>query len=180
MDLIFDRFPTPIGTFLLVSDGTALMALDFHDDEDGLRRMVRRFYGPASLRRGRLPRPITAALEAYFSGDLEATNAIRVGTAGTPFQQRVWAELRRIPVGSTTSYGALAARLGQPGAGRAVGLANGSNPVAVVVPCHRVIGADGSLTGFGGGLDRKRWLLAHEGVTLARAPEAQLALFPAP
>jgi O-6-methylguanine DNA methyltransferase len=180
MDLIFDRFPTPIGAFLLVSDGAALMALDFHDDEDGLRRLVRRFYGSAPLRRGRLPSAITAALDAYFAGDLEATSAIPVGTAGTPFQQRVWSELRRIPVGSTTSYGALAARLGQPGAGRAVGLANGSNPVAVVVPCHRVIGADGSLTGFGGGLDRKRWLLTHEGVALAPSAQRQLALFPTP
>jgi len=103
------------------------------------------------------------ALEAYFAGDLSAIDDLPVMTTGTAFQSEVWAALRDIPAGSTTSYGALAARIGRPKAVRAVGLANGANPIGVVVPCHRVIGADASLTGYGGGLDRKRWLLAHEG-----------------
>ena len=91
-----------------------------------------------------------------------AIDQVQVETRGTPFQEEVWAELRRIPAGSTLTYGELAARLGRPGASRAVGRANGQNPVAIVVPCHRVVGAHGVLTGYGGGLDRKRWLLAHE------------------
>jgi len=108
------------------------------------------------------------SLEAYLAGDLRAIDSIPVRAPGTSFQQEVWAALRTIPVGTTTSYGALAAQLQRPSAMRAVGLANGSNPIAVVVPCHRVIGADGSLTGYGGGLERKRWLLEHEGVDLLK------------
>ena len=99
-----------------------------------------------------------------------ATNG-RFSERGTPFQRAVWAALRRIPAGETLSYGQLAAQIGKPKAVRAVGLANGSNPVGVVVPCHRVIGADGSLTGYGGGLPRKLWLLEHEGARLAPAKE---------
>lgn len=170
MHLTFDRFPSPIGTILLVSDGIALRALDFHDHEERLHQLMRRQYdGRATLEPGSVPGLITKALEAYFAGDLAATARIPVETGGTPFQRRVWAALRTIPPGTTTSYGALAAALGQPGASRAVGLANGANPIGIVVPCHRVIGANGSLTGFGGGLPRKQWLLEHEG--------AQLGLF---
>jgi methylated-DNA-[protein]-cysteine S-methyltransferase len=107
-------------------------------------------------------------LDAYFAGRLTAF-AVPLAAAGTPFQQRVWAALRRVPFGTTISYGALARALGRPGAARAVGLANGRNPIAIIVPCHRVIGADGTLTGYGGGLERKRWLLAHEETLSARA-----------
>jgi O-6-methylguanine DNA methyltransferase len=164
MHLTFDRFPSPIGTILLVSDGTSLRALDFHDHEDRLHRLLQRHYGgDIALDQGAIPPAIVRSLEAYFSGDIEATAAIPVETSGTAFQRRVWAALRQIPPGTTTSYGALASVLGQPGASRAVGLANGANPVGIVVPCHRVIGANGSLTGFGGGLSRKQWLLEHEG-----------------
>jgi len=169
MDLIFDRFPSPIGNLLLVSDGKALRALDFHDYEERMHRLMERQYGRVSLMPGPIPAAIARSLEAYFGGDLAATRSIPVETGGTPFQRRVWAALRNIPDGTTTTYGALAIALGQPGASRAVGLANGANPVGIVVPCHRVIGANGSLTGFGGGLDRKKWLLEHEG--------AQLGLF---
>ncbi|RIK91560.1 MAG: cysteine methyltransferase, partial [Proteobacteria bacterium] len=108
------------------------------------------------------PRPVAAALAAYFAGDLGALGALAIRPGGTDFQRRVWDALRRIPAGATTSYGALAERIGRPGACRAVGLANGANPIALVVPCHRVIGADGSLTGYAGGAPRKRWLLDHE------------------
>jgi methylated-DNA-[protein]-cysteine S-methyltransferase len=108
------------------------------------------------------PGGLTAALRAYFAGDLGAIDGLPVATGGTDFQRAVWAALREIPCGETRSYGELAQRIGHPTAVRAVGLANGANPVAVVVPCHRVIGADGSLTGYGAGIERKRWLLAHE------------------
>ncbi len=100
-------------------------------------------------------------LRAYFAGDLTEFD-VPLAMHGTDFQRRVWAGLREIPYGETLSYGELAARIGSSGASRAVGLANGRNPIAIIVPCHRVIGADGSLTGYGGGLDRKVWLLEHE------------------
>jgi methylated-DNA-[protein]-cysteine S-methyltransferase len=120
-----------------------------------------------ALRDGRAPRAVLAPLEAYFAGDLGALRAIPVATAGTAFQRAVWSALREIPPGTTLGYGALARRIGRPSAIRAVGAANGANPVSVVVPCHRLVGAGGALTGYGGGLARKRWLLAHEGVALA-------------
>ena len=106
------------------------------------------------------------ALRRYFAGDFDALDAVEVDTGGTPFQQEVWRALRRIPAGSTWSYARLASEIGRPSATRAVAAANGANPVSIVVPCHRVIGSDGSLTGYGGGLPRKRWLLVHEGALL--------------
>jgi O-6-methylguanine DNA methyltransferase len=109
-----------------------------------------------------VPAPVTEALTAYFDGDLRALDAVPTVTGGTDFQRSVWAALRDIPPGETEGYGQLAARIGRPSASRAVGAANGANPVAIIVPCHRVIGASGSLTGFGGGLSRKAWLLEHE------------------
>jgi methylated-DNA-[protein]-cysteine S-methyltransferase len=110
--------------------------------------------------------PARAQLLEYFCGE-RCDFELPLAPEGTPFQRAVWAALREIPYGETTTYGALARKLGKPGAMRAVGAANGRNPIAIVVPCHRVIGADGTLTGFGGGLPRKRWLLSHE---LARPP----------
>jgi methylated-DNA-[protein]-cysteine S-methyltransferase len=108
------------------------------------------------------PHGLSAAITQYFEGKLDAIDRIPVETGGTSFQQKVWRALRGIPCGSTTSYGQLARQIGHPAAVRAVGTANGANPVAVVLPCHRVIGANGSLTGYGGGIERKRWLLNHE------------------
>ena len=108
------------------------------------------------------PNGLTTAISNYFEGNLSAIDTLPVETGGTPFQQEVWRALRTIPCGTTTSYGKLAENIGRPTAVRAVGLANGANPVSVVVPCHRVIGANGSLTGYGGGIERKRWLLDHE------------------
>ena len=105
---------------------------------------------------------LTDAIGRYFAGELHAIDSLAVRTAGTPFQREVWRALREIPCGTTVSYAQLAERIGRPTAVRAVGLANGSNPVGVIVPCHRVIGSDGSLTGYGGGIKRKRWLLEHE------------------
>jgi methylated-DNA-[protein]-cysteine S-methyltransferase len=107
------------------------------------------------------------ALRRYFEGDIRALDRLEVDVAGTPFQRKVWTALRGIPVGSTTGYGMLARKIGAPGAARAVGLANGRNPVAIVIPCHRVVAHDGTLGGYGGGLRRKEWLLQHEGALLA-------------
>jgi methylated-DNA-[protein]-cysteine S-methyltransferase len=127
-----------------------------------MQRLLRRHYGDCTLVPARAPATVRAALTAFFEGDLEAITRLGVRTNGTEFQRRVWAALRAIPAGRTTTYGALATRIGAPTASRAVGLANGANPIAIVVPCHRVIGADGKLTGYGGGLERKQWLLDHE------------------
>jgi methylated-DNA-[protein]-cysteine S-methyltransferase len=163
--LMLDRLKTPIGEALLITDEDGrLRAFDWDDYDARLRHQLRRHYGASvPLVDGRAPQRIRAALDAYFAGDVARIDEIECRTAGTPFQRAVWAALRTIPVGRTLSYGALAAKLNAPKAMRAVGLANGANPISVVVPCHRVIGADGSLTGYGGGLERKRWLLAHEG-----------------
>jgi methylated-DNA-[protein]-cysteine S-methyltransferase len=158
-------FPTPIGEALLITDAEGnLRTLDFRDYEPRMRRLLRLQYGKEiELHDGPAPKPLLRALTAYFDGKIEALDDIACEMAGTPFQRSVWKSLRKIPAGKTTSYGALARRIGKPAAMRAVGAANGANPIAIVVPCHRVIGTDGSLTGYGGGLDRKRWLLKHEG-----------------
>jgi methylated-DNA-[protein]-cysteine S-methyltransferase len=151
---------------LMVTDGQhRLRALDWDDHEERMRRLLRRHYGDDGIRLRDRARPSGSrrALEAYFEGDLDAVTGLPTATDGTEFQRAVWDALRRIPVGHTISYGALAVSIGRPTATRAVGLANGANPIAIVVPCHRVIGANASLIGYGGGLDRKRWLLAHEG-----------------
>ena len=165
-----DRLPTPIGIALLVTDAEgALRALDWEEYEPRMRELLRLQYGAPVLEEGRAPDQIRAALTGYFAGDLACLNAIKWRVGGTAFQRKVWTALPAIPAGTTMSYGALAARLDMPKAVRAVGHANGSNPISVVVPCHRLIGANGSLTGYGGGLARKQWLLEHEGVVLKKA-----------
>lgn len=167
--LMLDRIKTPLGQALLITDEAhRLRALDWEDHAPRMQCLLRRHYGAnMSLDTGPAPRSLRQALEAYFAGGLDQLDAIECRTAGTPFQRAVWAALRTIRPGHTMSYGALAAALGTPKAVRAVGLANGANPISVVVPCHRVIGANGSLTGYGGGLERKRWLLTHEGACFA-------------
>ena len=167
--LLLDRVDSPLGEMLLVFDGEGrLRALDWEDHEPRLRRLLRLHYGTGlELETRRGPAEIIRRLKSYFAGDLSALDGIECRSGGTHFQRSVWAALRTIPAGRTLSYGALAAQLGQPRAVRAVGLANGANPIGIVVPCHRVIGADGSLTGYGGGLERKRWLLRHEGAVFA-------------
>lgn len=162
MKLLIDRFPSPIGEVLLVSDGQNLRALDFWDYEPRMHQLLRLHYGSYALQPARNPAGLSALVEQYMNGDLEAIAAIPVETGGTPFQKEVWAALRTIPLGRTTSYGALARQIKRPKAVRALGMANGANPVSIVVPCHRVIGSNGALTGYGGGLARKRWLLDHE------------------
>ena len=159
-----DRFATAIGeTFLVTDEAGYLRALDWADRESRMRRLLWRHYGPLAHEPGAAPENTRRALRDYFDGDVGRLRAIAWRTAGTPFQRTVWTALATILPGQTLSYGALAARLGRRKSVRAVGLANGANPVSLVVPCHRVIGADGSLTGYGGGLERKRWLLRHEG-----------------
>lgn len=165
LHLVLDRLPTPIGQMILVAshDGK-LRLLFFAENDDPIHRHLAYRYGIGKfdLQLERNPHGLTEALARYFAGDLHAINDLQVDTGGTPFQQEVWSALRTIPCGETTSYGKLAAQIGHPDAVRAVGAANGANPVAVVVPCHRVIGSNGSLTGYGGGIERKRWLLNHE------------------
>ena len=163
MQLTLDRIPSPVGEVLVVTDADGVVrALDFHDYEARLRLLLRRHYGEVVLTEGRAPEAVRRAVEAWFGGDLSAFDAVEVKTGGTDFQRSVWRALRDIPAGETRTYGQLAAAIGAPKAVRAVGLANGANPVGVIVPCHRVIGANGTLTGYAGGLERKRWLLAHE------------------
>jgi methylated-DNA-[protein]-cysteine S-methyltransferase len=154
----------PLGTWSLAASPRGLCLLHFEADWDYVSAALARRFGPVSLAEANDPCGAASALGAYFAGDLKAIDALPVDTEGTAFQQAVWSELRRIPVGRTTCYSELATRIGRPAAVRAVGAANGANPVAVVVPCHRVIGKDGGLTGYGGGLERKAWLLRHEGV----------------
>ncbi|GLR83966.1 methylated-DNA--[protein]-cysteine S-methyltransferase [Bradyrhizobium iriomotense] len=160
-----DRLTTPIGTALLVTDTDgALRALDWEDYERRMRELLHLQYGAVDLRAQRAPAEMRSALSGYFEGDLGRLTTIKWRVAGTPFQRKVWTALATIPIGTTQSYGALAAKLDMPKAVRAVGHANGSNPISVVLPCHRLIGANGSLVKYGGGLERKRWLLRHEGV----------------
>jgi len=177
--LTLDRIDAPIGAFLIATDDAGnLRAVDFWANEPALRALLKRQYGDTPTEFGQAPAPIRRAFEDYFAGDIRALERVPVATVGTAFQRKVWAALQTIPAGETRSYGQLAAEIGEPKAMRAVGLANGQNPIAIVIPCHRVIGADGSLTGFGGGLPRKRWLLHHEGAAFkenrkdaAKAPE---------
>jgi methylated-DNA-[protein]-cysteine S-methyltransferase len=162
MKLFLHEIPSPIGTIFLVTDGKSIRSLDFSDYEDRMHRLVRVRYGDAELTPAPAPAEFRKAFAAYFKGDITALDNLPVDADGTPFQRTVWSALRQIPAGTTISYGELARRVGNPKASRAVGLANGSNPVGIVVPCHRVIGANGALTGYGSGIERKRWLLDHE------------------
>jgi methylated-DNA-[protein]-cysteine S-methyltransferase len=171
---------TPIGPLVIAVRDGSLCAVAFDGDRSRVERMLRRRFPDLELRKVEDPDGLATRMRAYFEGDLSALDSIPVDLGGTPFQAKVWNELRRIPTGATVSYRNLATAIGAPKAVRAVGLANGANPVPIVVPCHRVIGADGGLTGYGGGLERKRWLLAHEGATGAKlrdSPTESLNLF---
>jgi len=160
--LIPVELDSPIGTIeIAVRDG-ALCALKFEDGGRPMHEVLTRRFGDVEPDRLPAQDPLIARFRDYFDGDLAALDAIEVDTGGTAFQRSVWAQLRRIPAGETASYRDVAAAIGVPGAVRAVGTANGSNPAGIVIPCHRVIRSDGDLGGYGGGLDRKRWLLQHE------------------
>jgi methylated-DNA-[protein]-cysteine S-methyltransferase len=166
VNLLVDRIESPIGDILIASDGKSLCAVEFDGDEKRLEAGLHKRFGGVEVCWVSDPQGFSRSMRAYFAGDLHALDKIPAATGGTEFQRRVWAALREIPCGSTSSYSELAKRIGNPRAIRAVGLANGSNPIPIVLPCHRVIGADASLTGYGGGLHRKRWLLEHEGAAL--------------
>jgi methylated-DNA-[protein]-cysteine S-methyltransferase len=157
----YTAFASPLGELTLTSDGPSLTGL-YMRLRDG-----RDPRGTARLDDGPF-REVRSQLEAYFEGELSEFD-VPLSLTGTPFQRRVWEELRRIPYGTTISYGELARRVGNPAASRAVGSANGKNPISIIVPCHRVIASGGGLGGFGGGLDRKEWLLSLETDTLRRS-----------
>jgi methylated-DNA-[protein]-cysteine S-methyltransferase len=161
-----EQLETPTGlVHIITDDQDRLRAVEWDDHGRRMQTLLRRHYGAAGVefRAATAPSAARIALQAYFAGDIHALAQLPTETNGTAFQCLVWQALCEIPAGETLSYSGLAAKIGRPSATRAVGLANGSNPIPIVVPCHRVIGADGSLTGFGGGMERKRWLLAHEG-----------------
>ena len=170
LELLIDRLPTPIGELIVVADREGrLRTIDWTDHEVRMKRLLDRQYGKGryTLTPRRDPGGLSTAMRRYFRGDNRAIADLPIETAGTPFQRSVWQALRKIQCGTTISYAELARRVGRPKAVRAVGLANGQNPISIVVPCHRVIGSNGSLTGYGGGLERKKWLLQHEGAPLA-------------
>lgn len=154
---------TPIDAVTLAARDGRVCLLHFGADDDALRATLRRWYPAESIEHAVDPAGAASALASYFAGDVTAVDTVAVEMNGTPFQKGVWNALRRIPAGATASYAEIAALVGSPTAVRAVGAANGANPIAVVVPCHRVIGSNGTLTGYGGGLPRKEWLLRHEG-----------------
>lgn len=178
--LDWTRLDSPVGPLLLVADGDTLLACEFDskaDRIDALKVRLERALGAHELREQADPAGAATRLARYFGGDVRALEGQPVRLLGTPFQDIVWRALLDIPVGQTRSYGQLAATLGAPEASRAVGAANGANPIALFVPCHRVIASDGTLHGYGGGLDRKAWLLKHEGARFAGSdPAPQLEL----
>ena len=173
MQLVRTLIPTPLGDMVALSSDEGLCALEFTTVKgraSGEERMSRlkarlaRWFPPHTIVDGETPviARTRAWLTAYFDGTSADTDGIALDMRGAPFERRVWKALVRIPAGETTSYGTIAKQLDAPGASRAVGLANGANPIAIIVPCHRVIGSTGSLIGYGGGLDRKTWLIDHE------------------
>lgn len=163
MNLFVTRIDTPLGEVVAASSDRGVAGLGFADGFERVERTLARRFGAVTYVT-KPDRKLAAAIRRYFAGDLAALDDVALDTDGTAFQRSVWKQLRRIPVGRTTSYGKLAATLGRPGGSRAVGNANGGNPVSLIVPCHRVIAADGTLGGYAFGLERKRWLLEHEGV----------------
>ena len=162
MTLALGRYDSPLGQLAVATVGDCVVGIDLRGDPAALEIQLIKQTGTSAS--GSPSRVVLEGLDRYFAGDLTAIDALAVNPSGTPFQLRVWSALRDVRAGLTISYSAIAKRLGTPRAVRAVGAANGANPIPIVIPCHRVIGANGRLVGYGGGLERKRWLLAHEGV----------------
>lgn len=165
--LFVTELETPQGAIVFARRGERLVALCFQDYWPRLEKDLEKRFGALELVPDAKGGQAGRALRRYLGGDLTALDALEVDTQGTPFQEKVWSRLRKIPAGATWSYADLARAVGKPSAVRAVAGANARNPVSVVVPCHRVIAADGRLSGYGGGVPRKRWLLTHEGALLA-------------
>jgi methylated-DNA-[protein]-cysteine S-methyltransferase len=161
-----DRFSTPIGDMVLVAREGVLLLLEFDDAKDRVAREMRVRFGDVELQAANNPFGLSDVMRDYFAGNISVIDQLITDGGGSDFERQVWAELRKIPCGVTKSYGEIARKLGDINLSRAVGTANGRNPIAIVVPCHRVIGADGSMTGYGGGIQRKEWLLRHEGALL--------------
>lgn len=166
---------SPIGRLALAVGPLGLVRLELDGDETRLELGLRRRYGSVELGAERDPDGAVSVLRRYFAGELDALDELRVDPGGTPFQNAVWLGLRKIRAGETWSYSRLAQAVGRPSAVRAVGAANGANTVPIVLPCHRVIGADGRLVGYGGGLPRKEWLLRHERARWSSARQLTLA-----
>ncbi|AUV01027.1 methylated-DNA--[protein]-cysteine S-methyltransferase [Phytobacter ursingii] len=169
LTLLEDKIATPLGPLWVLCDETFhLRAVEWEEHSDRMVELLNIHYRKEGYTRrpGTNPGGLSRKLLDYFEGDLAVIDTLPTATAGTPFQREVWKTLREIPCGHVMHYGQLAEMLGRVGAARAVGAANGSNPVSIVVPCHRVIGRNGTLTGYAGGVQRKEWLLRHEGYLL--------------
>jgi methylated-DNA-[protein]-cysteine S-methyltransferase len=161
-----DRIQSPIGDMILVARDGALLLLEFEEATGRVQREMTLRFRDHELQHSENPFGLSHIMRDYFAGQIHAIDSILTDGGGTSFEKSVWAELRKIPTGTTVSYGSIARKLGDINMSRAVGTANGRNPIAIVVPCHRVIGADGSMTGYGGGIERRDWLLRHEGALL--------------
>jgi methylated-DNA-[protein]-cysteine S-methyltransferase len=172
--LLHDTALSPIGEIDIVAKDNILLALEFRDARNRADFDLKQRFAQWTFEEAPDVLHMRTRLARYFARDFSAFDGVHFDGGGTPFQRQVWGYLCSIPVGTTTSYGAMAKALGNPQAMRAVGMANGRNPLAIIVPCHRVIGADGTLTGYGGGIARKRWLLEHEGVVVAAERQGQL------
>ncbi|MFK3659300.1 methylated-DNA--[protein]-cysteine S-methyltransferase [Scandinavium sp. NPDC088450] len=169
LTLLEDKITTPLGPlWLLCDEQFRLRAVEWEEHSDRMVQLLELHYRSEGYQRVAASNPdgLSDKMKAYFEGDLSVIDTLPSETGGTPFQREVWKALRTIPCGQVMHYGQLAQLLGRPGAARAVGAANGSNPVSVVVPCHRVIGSNGTMTGYAGGVQRKEWLLRHEGYLL--------------
>ncbi len=164
MELLIDRIDSALGKLLVVSDGQRLCALDYADCETRMLTLLKRRYTDVQWQEMVDPQGFSTAICAYLAGDVASIDDIPANPGGTDFQQQVWSALRTIPVGAVRTYSEVAAQLKRPTAYRAVGMTNALNPIAIVIPCHRLVGMNGALTGYAGGLERKRWLLQHEGV----------------
>lgn len=169
LKLLEDTIATPLGPLLIVCDEQfQLRAVEWEEYSDRMVQLLNIHYRPDGYERTQAHNPggLSDKILDYFAGNLGIIDSLPTVTAGTPFQREVWQTLRSIPCGQVMHYGQMAEQLGRPGAARAVGAANGSNPISIVVPCHRVIGRNGTLTGYAGGVQRKEWLLRHEGYLL--------------
>jgi methylated-DNA-[protein]-cysteine S-methyltransferase len=181
MQLFLSRLESPLGDLLLVTDMEHnIRALDFAAQEKRLQRGLREHYGSVPLTATPAPPQIAQAIARYFSGELRAIDSLTTATAGSDLQRKVWAALRHIPAGTTTTYGKLAKEVGldDPRAAIDIGAANGANPIAIIVPCHRVIASNGELRGYAWGLNRKRWLLEHESAIPSEPGATQSARLP--
>ncbi len=162
MRLMVDEIESPLGTIRVVTESGIVCAVDYDDCHERMTRLLRNHYGLFEMIPSSMMSDAAIRLRAFFDGDVGAIESVKVSTNGTAFQKQVWSVLRSIPLGTTATYAWVANQIGNPKACRAVGLANGANPISVIVPCHRVIGANTKLVGYAGGLPRKEWLLHHE------------------